>query len=273
MGYDIDNDGYKEAISGADVVSFPLEGEKYRPFPGVIYFDLNEPGSLVDPQPLVWGKWGEKIASRDFSSLMPNPVRPDFIHREVGRIRCEGKTYSGLASANLDGDPANGDETLVINSRGVVGCENASIANYITVDSGEMTLNTLDIDPDSPNYPYMGCYARTLVVDGNRDGYDDIIVYGVYKNCEEGMGYGDIIYFQNTGAEISDRRFVYDEEHTKVLMKGQPSSWSLTMQQCDQDDELELVICVLNKLPYWEETEDSEAHVYYCNLYQVIDQK
>jgi hypothetical protein len=54
-------------------------------------------------------------------------------------------------------------------------------------------------------------------------------------------------------------------------MQGQSSSWSLTMQQCDQDDELELVICLYNKLPYWQETEESEAHVYYCNLYDDIN--
>jgi hypothetical protein len=412
VGYDFDNDGYKEAVSGADVVSFPLEGEEYRPFPGVIYFDLNEPGSLIDPQPLVWGKWGEEIANRDFSSLMPRPITSRFRNRdnkltdimvatstefkgmsgssrlfvleqpakgfgnynyqyetpslkgaypyendafyvkrlyvnengiiremvftpdqwhphllvdsstingygildfdedglmdiavsleywhqgtvtgsevylyrriespvpeinylfeEVDRIRSE-KTYSGLTSANLDGDPVNGEEALVMNSRGVVGCENASIANYITIAEGEMTLHTLEgVDFDSENYPYLGCYAGTLVVDGNEDGYDDIIVYGVYKNCDEGLGYGDIVYFQNTGAGIGTNRFVYDDEHMKILMKGQSSSWSVTMQQCDRDEELELVICVLNKLPYWEETEDSEAHVYYCDLYEVI---
>ena len=56
-------------------------------------------------------------------------------------------------------------------------------------------------------------------------------------------------------------------------MQGQSPSWSLTMQQCDQDSDLELVVCLTNKLPYWEETEDSEAHVYYCNLYDVINQQ
>jgi hypothetical protein len=416
VGGDIDSDGYKEIVTCADVVSFPLEGEEYRPFPGVLFIDLNEPGSLLNPQPLVWGKWGEEIANRDFSSLCPQIISPsfrskdnslsdimvmtstefngmtgssrlfvleqpsegfnnynytyempttvgeypykneafyvkhlyvnisgvigemvftpdqwhqqllvrsstlngfgildfnnddlvdlavsveywndedpygtvigsdiclykriessdpdiDYLFEEVDNIRSEGKTYSGLTSANLDGDLRNGDEALVINSKGVIGCENASIANYITIENGKMTLHTLDVDVDSPDYPYIGCYARTLVIDANQDGYDDIILYAIDKDHEEGHGYGDIIYFENTGSKLATNRFVYDEEHCKVLMQGQSPSWSLTMQQCDQDNELELVICVQNKLPYWEETEDSEAHVYYCNLYEVV---
>jgi hypothetical protein len=418
VGGDIDGDGYKETVTCADVVSFPLEGEKYHPFPGVIFIYLNEPDSLVNPQPLVWGNWGEEIANRDFSSLCPHILSPSFrnkdnnltdilvmtsteynditgssrlfvleqpsdgfnnynytytapnmvgeypydneafyvkhlyvnysgvigrmvftpdqwhqqlmvrsstlngygildfnnddlmdlavsveywddedpygkvigsdiylykriessdpdityLFEEVDSIRSEGKTYSGLTSANLDGDLENGNEALVINSKGVIGCENASIANYITIENGQMTLHTLDLDVDSTEYPYFGCYANTLVVDGNQDGYDDIIVFGLYKNCEEGLGYGDIIYFENTGSELTTNRFVYDEDHCTVLMQGQSPSWSLTMQQCDQDEELELLICVQNVIPYWEKTEDSEAHVYYCNLYNVINQ-
>jgi hypothetical protein len=415
IGGDIDNDGYKEIVTCADVVSFPLEREKYRPFPGVIFIDLNEPGSLINPQPLVWGNWGEKIANRDCSSLFPSVISPGFrskdnllsdimvmtstevegmngcsrlflleqpadgfnnynythatptlrgsypydneafyvkhlyvnmsgvigemvftpdqwhtqlvvdsstlngfgildfndddlmdlavsveywhegtvigsdiflykriecmdpdinyFFEEVDKIHSEGKAYSGITSANLDGNVENGDEALVLASKGVPGGENASIANYITIENDQMTLHTLDVDVDSLEYPYIGCYANTLVVDGNQDGYDDIIVYGVYKNMKIGEAWGDIIYFQNTGVEPSSNRFIYDEEHTKVLMQGQSPSWSLTMQQCDKDDDLELVVCLTNKLPYWEETEDSEAHVYYCNLYDVINQQ
>ncbi|MEA1959072.1 MAG: hypothetical protein U9N44_05335 [Chloroflexota bacterium] len=327
IGGDIDNDGFKEIVTCADVVSFPLEGEKYHPFPGVIFIDLNEPSSLINPQPLVWGNWGEEIANRDFSSLFPHVISPSFrnkdnglpdimvttatmfngmtgssrlfvleqpvdgfnnynytyetpttvgeypyeneafyvkhlyvnhngiisemvftpdqwhqqllvrsstlngfgildynddglmdiavsveywndedpygtvigseiylykrlessdpdinyLFEEVDKIRSEGKTYSGLTSANLDGDIGNGNEAIVLNSRGVIGCENASIANCITIENNEMALHTLDVDFDSPNYPYIGCYANTLVVDGNQDGYDDIILSAVDK--------------------------------------------------------------------------------------------
>ncbi len=416
VGGDIDNDGYKEIVTGADVVSFPLEGEKYRPFPGVIFIDLNEPDSLINPQPLVWGNWGEEIANRDFSALGPSVISPGFrskdnllpdimvmtstefngmsgcsrlflleqpadgfnnynytyvtptsqgdypydeeafyvkhlyvnrsgiigemvftpdqwhpqllvdsstvngygildfnndglmdlavtveywhegtvigsdiflykrvesadpainyFFEEVDKIHSEGKTYAQITSANLDGNIRNGNEALVLNSKGVSDGGNTSIANYITIENNQMNLHTLNVDVDSPDYPYIGCYANTLVVDGNQDGYDDIILSGVDKDSpfEEGYSYSDIIYFQNTGSEIVTNRFIYDKEHCKVLMKGQSPSWSLTMQQCDQDDELELVICVQNKLPYWEETENSEAHVYYCNLFDIINQ-
>ena len=418
IGGDIDNDGYKEIVTCADVVAFPLEEEKYRPFPGVIFSDLNEPGSLINPQPLVWGNWGEEIASRDFSSLCPSVISPGFrsndnllsdimvmtsteyndmtgssrlfvleqpvdgfnnynytydtpttvgeypydneafyvkhlyinnsggvafdmvftpdqwhpqlvvdssivngfgildfnndslmdiavsleywdegtvigseiylykrvvssnpnityLFEEVDMIHSDGKTYSGMISANLDGDIENGNEALVLNSRGVKGCENTSIANYITIENSEMTLHSLDVDVDSSDYSYIGGYANTLVVDGNLDGFDDIIVSGVDKDSpfEEGYSFSDIIYFQNTGSKLSSNRFIYDKYHCKVLMQGQSPSWSLTMQQCDKDDELELVICVQNKLPYWEETEESEAHVYYCNLFDVITEQ
>jgi len=410
VGGDIDNDGYKEIITCADVVSFPLEGERYHPFPGVIFMDLNEPGTVLDPQPLVWGNWGEEIANRDFASLVPSIISPVFRNRsnrlpdimvmtstefegmsgssrlflleqpddgfndynytyttpqsqgvypydeeafyvkhlyvdrggivdemvftpdqwhpqllvdsstlngfgildinddglmdlavsveywqggtvigsdvflykriesadmnylfeEVDRIRSEGSTYSGIAAANLDGK--GGREALVLASKAAIGSDNKSIANYITIDNERMTLHTLDLDVDSEEYPYNGCYANTLVVDVDRDGYDDIIVYGVYKNMKIGEAWGDVICFRNTGGELSENRFIYDEKHTRVLMKGQSPSWSLTMQQCDDDDDPELVVCVQNELPFWEKTEESEAHVYYCNLYDIISE-
>ncbi|MHA1614797.1 MAG: hypothetical protein ACTSYJ_08105 [Candidatus Thorarchaeota archaeon] len=75
---DFDSDGYPEIVTAMDVVYYPENHITTMgvPFPGVIYIDPNNPNS--EPQPLVWGAWGENITSTGISNCVPAPVSPTF---------------------------------------------------------------------------------------------------------------------------------------------------------------------------------------------------
>lgn len=75
---DFDDDGCPEFITAMDAVFYPPAhiGTTRGAFPGAIYFDPNEPDA--EPQPLVWGAWGENLTSTKISNCMPEPVSPEF---------------------------------------------------------------------------------------------------------------------------------------------------------------------------------------------------
>lgn len=72
QGVDIDDDSALEILTGFDKISY-LYGETQtdaRKWAGAIYMELNTDGIEV-LQPLIWGKWGERLCHENVSSCIP----------------------------------------------------------------------------------------------------------------------------------------------------------------------------------------------------------
>ncbi|MCD6485550.1 MAG: hypothetical protein J7L47_10625 [Candidatus Odinarchaeota archaeon] len=413
IGADIDNDGFKEIITTADIISYPIGNEKKRPFPGVIYIDLSD-GKRINPQPLVWGKWGERLANDSFALLVPkileprfrasNNTLPDILvptctyvnHKHAVRIfileqppdgfgkynytfigpniqgsepydeeafyvkhmylinagtqgsvvysemlfypdafqgadsvapqgievmdfnndgmmdlivglsyydsasnllgfelrflqrvlsnntnyafnetkimRFNNRGLFGIVKANLDGNASNGKESLVVGIMATTSpTQGESLFIYLTPTSDENLFEVYELAFHASVNPYRGVYNKPILLDGNKDGYDDVIFYCVDKEQPENYyPHGDVVYFQNTAGSLSGDRFIYSSQYVKVLMKGQSLTWGLTLQQADFDSELELTVCFLNPIPYWCPLYEGEINAYYCDVYMAI---
>jgi hypothetical protein len=73
---DFDGDGRTEIITSADAISYPPihgNGDDTIPFPGCIYVDWIAGQGFV-ANPLVWGQWGETLASNRAAIMAPVPV-------------------------------------------------------------------------------------------------------------------------------------------------------------------------------------------------------
>ncbi|MGQ4895039.1 MAG: hypothetical protein ACP6IQ_10505, partial [Candidatus Njordarchaeia archaeon] len=404
IGGDIDNDGYPEIITAADVVRYPYGSNNKRPFPGAIYIDLNE--DYFQPQPLIWGKWGEKISNDSLAIIIPKIIDPKFrnstntlpdiliatgtevdgklgsrvfileqppdgfgkynytfitptlrgvepyetepfyvkhfyivegsgnntVYREMifspndvdfaetamtydaepidfnndglmdlvvtvdyyigdrmvrGRIyiyqrisstvypylfkeiQCIDVPSSGfefIRKANLDGNPLNGKESLVVGFYyNGTASDKLSGPAYLTWNGTLFNIHYLysELDP----YPYSGVYGQIVVSDVNKDGYDDVVIY---VQRREFLG-GDLVLFLNTGENYTGSHFVYSSDYVKILMKGQWLTWFIALEQADTDPQLELVVCLLNELPYWCPLGEKIRSAYYTNIFDIIE--
>ncbi|MGQ4872200.1 MAG: hypothetical protein ACP6IT_10260 [Candidatus Thorarchaeota archaeon] len=196
----------------------------------------------------------------------------NYAFNETRTMRFENRGLFGIATANLDGDTTNGEESLVV---GITATQSTtqgqSLFVYLTPTYDESLFEVHELVFGRSVNPYRGVYSSPVVLDGNGDGYDDVIFYCVNKDQPENYyPHGDVVFFQNTAGPSSDGCFVYSSGNVKILMAGQSLTWGLALQQADADSELELTVCLLNPIPYWCPLYDGEISAYYCDVFSAI---
>lgn len=75
---DLNADGRYEIVTLADAVTYPYGGENRRERPALVTIVFNRDGSVGDPKPLVWGKWGERLCDWQAANVMVFDVPPSF---------------------------------------------------------------------------------------------------------------------------------------------------------------------------------------------------
>ncbi len=152
-------------------------------------------------------------------------------------------------AAKLDGNQANGKESVVFGYRS----GNSSVFPYSGVlslvrDGDSFSLVGLSHAAGTP-YPYVSTYSRLIIMDCNKDGYDDAIIYYVEVASWE-LNYGDVVLFLNTRRGLgSGEVFGFEEGRHRVLVDNQCISWGLFVQQLDED--LEITVCSVVRIPHW----------------------
>lgn len=188
-----------------------------------------------------------------------------FLFEELQKIEVPYASFGFMRKANLNGDQSDGKESIVVGfySNSTVKKHLAGPA-YLTWNGTGLEIHYLE---SKIRYPYKSVYGYLLATDINNDGYDDIIEYlqeGSYTG-------GDLILFLNT-KNNSGAKFVYDKTHVKILMKGQWLTWFMAIEQADDDLELELVVCLINQLPYWCPIGNKIRSAYYVDIFTLIQE-
>ncbi|MGQ4834475.1 MAG: hypothetical protein ACP6IS_11360 [Candidatus Asgardarchaeia archaeon] len=206
-----------------------------------------------------------------FLQRVPSNIT-NYVFNETKVMRFNNRGLFGIAKANLDGNLSNGKESLVV---GIIATSSPtqgdSLLIYLTPTLDKTLFEAHELTFQVNVNPYRGVYNNPIILDGNNDGYDDVIFYCVNKEqSENNYPYGDIIYFQNTATSLNNSYFTYSPQYVKVLMRGQSLTWGLELQQADFDSDLELTVCLLNPIPYWCPLYKGEINAYYCDVYNVI---
>ena len=249
-------DAYKNAVSaaptGVETIDFNRDG----------LMDLVVAIGYYDKDGSICG--GEIRFFQRVQSLTYN-----YAFNETQVVRMDEMGVFAIEKANLDGNITNGRESLVAGISAVEPTINKPLIIYLTPNGSYFEVNEIYFE-NSVN-PYRGVYSKPIILDGNGDGYDDVIFYCVDKEQEEGYyHHGDIVYFQNTGDKMTPAKFIFSSQYVKILMKGQSPTWGLELQQADNDPELELTVCLLNPLPFWCPLYKGEIYAYYCDVFNVI---
>ncbi|MGQ4911568.1 MAG: hypothetical protein ACP6KW_05305 [Candidatus Thorarchaeota archaeon] len=225
---DFDSDGFPEIITAMDAVYYPENhiGTGGRPFPGVIYIDPNSPGS--QPQPLVWGAWGENITSTGISNCVPNPVDPAFrsptndkvdilvptmtdcFGGSAARVFLLEQPDAGFAAYNFTyvtesqrGTSPYNEEPFYVKRMYV---KNGSEVNELVWYPNEVSGAT-------------GVYAAaTIAIHLDNDDHMDLIVGGGYTNGETFIRGRISLYRRITNSSVSN--YLFEEMQTFWIERG-----------------------------------------------------
>ncbi|MHA1408371.1 MAG: hypothetical protein ACTSSG_13455 [Candidatus Heimdallarchaeaceae archaeon] len=175
--------------------------------------------------------------------------------------------------ANLDGNPSNGKEAIVVGLANHVPHEGIGLNGffYLTEESGagNWELKTIDFKFDW-SYPYRWIYSEVQVLDYNQDGFDDVAVYAI-KNDWPAPSWGDLVVFQNIGESygsiISGKsRFNVSEIHPIVLWSNDSFNWDIDVSNVVGDSNNELIVSLARRDPYVEGSNSGAFKVFYYQI-------
>jgi hypothetical protein len=176
---------------------------------------------------------------------------------EIEQFLIDDFTGSGPVPADLDGDPDNGKESFIL--KGSV------------IEEGDLrsTLKIYTLEPVDPNklgeeyeliswyveeancMAYECPYSNAIVLDRNRDGFDDFVVKLVqergWTDAKE-----DVLYFQNTAQENSrfnGARFAWSPGWYEKLIDDDSVELRLDMADADGDRIEELITGLTRRDP------------------------
>ncbi|MHA1770998.1 MAG: hypothetical protein ACTSYL_04280 [Candidatus Thorarchaeota archaeon] len=175
----------------------------------------------------------------------------DFLFEEIQTFWIDDASVMDAKAANLDGDPTNGKESVVFgfNSNNSASYPYSGVISLIPNGTG-YELSGIS-NPNGTHYPYIRVYSRLVVMDCDKDGYDDAMIFcKEYATWE--TSYGDLVLFLNQkGGLSSSDVFSYTDGQYEILFDNQCITWGLFAQQLDNDADLGITVCNTVLLPHW----------------------
>lgn len=192
----------------------------------------------------------------------------NYLFKKIQEITMPYFSFVSIRSANLNGNTSDGRESLIVSFRNNNSDNSLSVypragIAYMIWNGSLFNIHYASIRTDK--YPYWSVYGYIQVFDANRDGYDDVIVY-----APSGKEYGDLLLFLNTAGK-ENSVFVFSRNFARILMKGQFLTWFAALEQADHDPNLELVVCLLNELPYWCPIGKKIRGAYYLDIFDAVE--
>ncbi len=192
-----------------------------------------------------------------------------YLFEEAQTFLIPDAIFADGKAANLDGNPTNGKESIVF------GYSSNNTDNYPY--SGVLTLmpNGVGFDLGGISYtseglyPYRRIYSRLVVMDCNKDGYDDAIIY-----CEDyyswELSYGDLVLFLNMRG-TSNVTFGLDPGQYRLLFNNEGITWGVYAQQLDADSDLEITISSMQLIPHWCPFRQGVKYAYGLDVVELFD--
>lgn len=223
---DVDGDGYKEAVSLADVVYYPPNhGGTGRHFPGAIYIDPNEESNW-EPKALFTGAWAENLTG----GIM---VIPSFVPRSFSSSLKEG--YHILVTCNRLHDDKHYGHVFLLEQPD----EGFYPYDYRYISKDLMGTEPYDQEPfylkrfwlyNSISDSYRELYwdptevtlsdrvqARAIVTNLYDDSAGlDLVMYGTYRGPNNALMTSKVVFY---------RRIAGDANHTYAFQEQQ-TWWS-----------------------------------------------